>query len=111
MLRHVQQVVMIAPVNPEKDVAQHITAQHRQQRSQPRQRHVVRWSQLQHHDRDKDRDYAITECFNSCGCHQMNPWRLLRKLILCATATSVCNWHNLFAFEDERTLTTFLAPR
>src|SRR5688572_15636879 len=69
MLRSMQQVVMIAPVNPQIDVAHHITAQHGQERSQSRQRCVVRCPQLQHHDGHDDRDYGITECFNSCGSH------------------------------------------
>ena len=35
-----------------------------------RQRRIMRWPQLKHHNRHDDRDYGIAECFDSCGSHQ-----------------------------------------
>jgi hypothetical protein len=55
---------------------------------------------------------------NKLGCVSSTTWAVVQsrlkerfKSIVCATPTSVCNWGDLFAFEYERTLTTFLTPR
>src|SRR5215471_19449386 len=72
---HVEHVVMIAPVDPEVDVAHHVPQQLGDELGQvvldlrPRP-DVLRRAQLEHHDRDEDRDHAVAERFEPGRVHR-----------------------------------------
>jgi hypothetical protein len=57
----VQQVVMVVPVDPEVREGQHVGQERRQERPEGFEVRSVRNLQLEHHDRDEDRDHAVAE--------------------------------------------------
>lgn len=69
MLNGLQQVMVVAPINADEDKAHGIAKKHRQQWAQRRQVSIVRWAQFEHHDRDDNRDHAVTECFHAIAGH------------------------------------------
>src|SRR4030095_1800314 len=66
---NVEHVVMIVPVDPEIDEAQHVGQELRQHRAQRGEIGSLRCLQLEHHDRDDDRDHAIAERFEPARFH------------------------------------------
>jgi len=61
MLRGLQQVMMVVPVNPHVNEAQHIARENRKQRLQSRKVGPLRRFHFQHHDRDDHREHPITK--------------------------------------------------
>src|SRR5215475_1123612 len=66
--------MMIAPIDADKYEADCITEKYRQQGTKRGQISFVRRAQFEHHNRDDDRDHAITECFHAIAGH----WRIVR---------------------------------
>src|SRR5262245_2319462 len=65
LFRRLQHVVMVVPVNAEVDEAQNIAEENGKQRPQRREVLAERDSELEHHDRDDDREHAIAERFQT----------------------------------------------
>ena len=72
-----KQVMMIVPLDANIDEAQHIAQEHRKQRPKVAQCGAVRGPQLEHHDRDDDRDHAIAEGLQPPPAHL--PSRILPR--------------------------------
>src|SRR5690349_10114241 len=64
-----QQMVMIVPVNPDINEAQNIGKKYREKRFERCQPGAMRHPQFQDHDGDDDREYTVTEGFESVGLH------------------------------------------
>src|SRR4051794_24025606 len=62
-------MMMVGPIDAHIDKTQHITGEYRRQGRQRREFGVVRYLQLQHHDRNDDRQYAVAERFQSVCLH------------------------------------------
>src|SRR5437867_1276956 len=60
-VRGVQHVMMVVPVDAEKDEAEHVAEKGWHDRAQRRQVGTVGRVQLEDHDRDQDGDHAVTE--------------------------------------------------
>src|SRR5436853_5976416 len=69
MLDRLEQVMVVGPVDADKNKTQHIAQKYRHQREQPSQIGLVRHLQFKHHDGDKDRDHAVAERFQSSLVH------------------------------------------
>src|SRR6266550_1979042 len=69
VLDHLQQVMMVAPVDAEKDKAKYVTEKHGSDRRQRLPGGVMRHLQFQNHDGDDDRNHPITECFQPAFTH------------------------------------------
>jgi hypothetical protein len=65
----VEHVMMIVPVDADEDEAQDVAEEDRQQRPQFVQAVAMRHPELQHHDRDDDRDHTIAERFQPSLAH------------------------------------------
>src|SRR5260221_3172817 len=61
--------MVVAPVDAEKDEAQHVHQKRRQDRPERLDAGAVRHLQLEHHDRDEDRDHAVAERLESTFAH------------------------------------------
>src|SRR6266849_2268521 len=71
-----QHVMVVVPVDANIDETEDITEKHREQSSQIYQAAGMRDLHLQHHDRDNDRDHAVTECLQPpCG-HRCTSWAM-----------------------------------
>src|SRR5258706_3609659 len=67
----VQQMVMVAPVDSEVNEAQDVNQKHGQNRRQRFEVRAVRNLQLEHQDRDEDREHAIAERLESPFGHRI----------------------------------------
>src|SRR4029077_10318321 len=65
----VQQVMMVVPVNSDKNKTQDVAQEDRQQASKRLPIGAMRHLQLQNHDRDDDSDHAVAECIQSFLVH------------------------------------------
>ena len=70
MMDRLNQVMVVAPVNAQKNETEHIADELRDQRPQRFQSCTVRSGQFQNHDRDDDRDHSVTECLHSILTHR-----------------------------------------
>src|ERR1039458_918289 len=61
LVRGLQQVMMVVPVDAQVDEAQHVGQEHRQKWLQHGDFGTVRHSQLQDHDRNNDSEHAVAE--------------------------------------------------
>jgi hypothetical protein len=66
----VQHVMVVVPVDPQEHEAQHVAEEHGQERLQGSEVGTVRDLQLQHHDRDENRDHAIAEGLQARLAHE-----------------------------------------
>ena len=64
-----EQVVVVVPVDAQVHEAQQVGQQPRRRLGQGVERWLVRHAQLQHHDRDDDREYGVAEGLQPAGCH------------------------------------------
>ncbi|GAC1651094.1 MAG: hypothetical protein NVS4B3_11050 [Gemmatimonadaceae bacterium] len=64
---------MTVPVDPEKDKAQEIAEERRHDTAECIQIHPRRRTELEDHDRDKDRDDTVAECFDALFVHGWQP--------------------------------------
>src|SRR5690349_7367916 len=71
VLNHLQQMMMVAPIDADKNEAEDVAKKHRGQRPQRRKAGAERHTQLEHHDRDDDCDHAVTECFEAVASHDL----------------------------------------
>src|SRR6185295_3667594 len=69
MLTGVQHVMMVVPVDPYVDKAQHITKKHRNERYEVLRRMAMGNLQFQDHDSDDDGDHCVAERFQSALAH------------------------------------------
>src|SRR5271154_6307938 len=69
MLRRVQQVMMVVPIDPHVNEAQHIAEENRKQWLQGRKTRSLRRRHFQHHDGDDDGKYPITKSFHAALGH------------------------------------------
>ena len=69
VLNNLQQVMMVAPVDADKNEAEDVAQKDRRQRTQSREARSDGHAQLKHHDRDDDRDHSIAECFEAVAGH------------------------------------------
>ncbi len=65
-----QQVMVVVPVEGDEDEAEQIDRKLRDQRPKVVQAAAVRWVQVEHHDRDRDRDHCIAERLEAAAAHQ-----------------------------------------
>ena len=65
LLDRLKQVMVVVPVDAEKDETQHITQKYGKHGAQRGGVGAERHLQFQHHDGDEDRDHTITERFQS----------------------------------------------
>src|SRR5687767_281277 len=68
-VRGVQQVMVIVPIDPKVNETEDITQEHGEQRLERGEGDAVRHFQLEHHDRDDDRQHAIAERLESAFGH------------------------------------------
>src|ERR1700690_4408959 len=61
--------MMVVPIDTDVDEAQHVSEEHRGERTQRRQALTDRSLELQYHDRDQDRDHAVAEGLESTALH------------------------------------------
>src|SRR5437870_1151858 len=64
-----QEMVVVVPVDADKDKTERIAQKDRDQRAQRIEADTVRRLHFEHHDGDDDRYHAITECFQSPFTH------------------------------------------
>ncbi len=69
MLRDMEHVVMIVPVDADIDEAQDVAEEDRQERPECREVAAERNLHLQDHDGDDDGEDAVTECFHPILAH------------------------------------------
>src|SRR5882672_1564221 len=69
VLDDLQQVMMIAPVDAEKNKAQQVTEKDRAHRAERLPTGVMRHPEFEHHDGDDDRDHPIAESFKPAFGH------------------------------------------
>src|SRR4051812_48470381 len=69
MLRRLQQVMVVVPVDAYVDKAQHITGKYRHQWSQGGKRGSIWRLHLQHHNGDNDGEYPVTESLHTSFAH------------------------------------------
>jgi len=92
--RGMQHMVVIVPVDPYIQEAQHVAEENRKQRAQHRNAFALRHLHFQHHDGDDDRDYAVAESFQAPFAHDghttgAKAWNSLADLATClGTAAS-----------------------
>ncbi len=65
----VQHMVVVIPVDTQKNEAEKVDQQIRDDWQQRGKLGSVRSLELEHHDRDQDRDHAIAESFESSSGH------------------------------------------
>src|SRR5258706_7062251 len=65
-------MMVVVPVNPEIDKAQHVSQKFWQQWTQCGQGALGRRPQFQYHDRNDDGDDAIAECFKPSLAHRLS---------------------------------------
>src|SRR3989344_3986164 len=73
MLRGMQHVMMIVPVNAEIDETQHISQENRQQRTQRGKISAMRHLHFQNHDGDDDGEHGIAERLHPVFTHISSP--------------------------------------
>src|SRR6185312_2182401 len=73
VLRRVQKMMVVVPVNAHVDKTHDVAEKNRQDRSQVTQSGSMRWFYLQHHNSDDDRNHAVTESFHSAFVHHHLP--------------------------------------
>ena len=64
-----QHVMVVVPVDAEQHEAQHVSQKDRYERDKRVPGRVVRHMKLEHHDRNHNREYPVTERFESSLCH------------------------------------------
>src|SRR5258706_5720674 len=80
MINRVKQVMMITPVNGDKNEAQQITHKDGPQAEQRRHCCLMRNFYFEHHNGNYDGNYSITECFKTGFGHKAN---VNEKLFFC----------------------------
>ena len=83
---HVQHVVVVVPVDAEEHEAQHVAQERPATSGRSAPGRAVRDLQLEHHDRDEDRDHAVAEGFEPSFAHrrEATPHRAAPRRIPCA---------------------------
>jgi hypothetical protein len=71
MLSGLQQMMMVVPVDAQVDEAQNITEKYRNQWLQSRKPSSMRGLHFQHHDRDDDGKYTVTESLHASLAHHV----------------------------------------
>src|SRR5437773_9705470 len=69
MLDHLQQVMMIAPVDADENKAKQVAEKNGAHWTQRIPTGVMWHPQFQHHDGNDDRNHTIAECFHSTFAH------------------------------------------
>src|SRR6184192_1854541 len=69
LLRRLEQVMVVIPINTEVNEAQHVAQQYWQYRFQRGELNCMRHLQFQHHNRDDDRKNAVAERFEPGRFH------------------------------------------
>src|SRR5215472_3172464 len=101
-----EHVMMIVPVNTNIEKTHDVAEEHRQYRYQGFQAAALRYLHLQHHDRDDDRDHAVTERFQSPLAHlascvplvNCKPWLPSRRCARDEAGKSAVNSLCMFPF-------------
>src|SRR5215467_9265184 len=69
MLDDMKQMMVVVPVDPKIDEAEHVRPERRPDRAQSRQVATFRHAELEDHDRDEDGDDAVAEGFEPRRAH------------------------------------------
>jgi len=73
LVRGVEHVVVVVPVDADVDEAQHVREEHRHERRQCVNVLAVRRMQLEHHDRDDHGNHPVAECLEAPLVHLETP--------------------------------------